>query len=175
MSSPITLHAPVHPTQPTAIRVARVVFNGSAQVGDGHVWLPTPSNWPRASENGATVATYGRIPIDVTCGAYLQARPALSAVKDVGAYLARIGGPDYTVRAGRYFRVRASAAEPVLRATAVGVLRVARNRYAGARIDVTFDPECAPEAVGARPLVDGLVHAVRGITADLRVAALARH
>jgi hypothetical protein len=82
------------------------------------------------------------------------------------------GGRGSTVRAGRLYRVRATGRdEPVPTAAAVGVVRVARHRYAGARIDVTFDPECPPASGRATRLVDALVTAVRRVTVDLRRTA----
>jgi hypothetical protein len=173
MSSRVSLHRPVHARRPTRIAVKNGAFGGSGgQTATGWVSLPAPSAWPRTSIDGRPLATYGPIAVSPTCGAYLVAHPVQVAVKHPTSYVNGVGGRGSTVRAGRLYRVRATGRdEPVPTAAAVGVVRVARHRYAGARIDVTFDPECPPASGRATRLVDALVTAVRRVTVDLRRTA----
>jgi hypothetical protein len=170
MSSRVSLHRPVHATRPTRIAVNHGLFGGSGgQTATGWVSLPAPSAWPRTSIDGRRLATYGPVAVGRSCNAYLMAQPVEVAVKDPASYVNRVGGPGSTVRAGRLYRVRATGGdEPVPTAAAVGLVRVARHRYAGARIDATFDPECAPGSGRATRLVDALVSAVRRVTVHLR-------
>jgi hypothetical protein len=173
MSSRVSLHRAVHATRPTRIAVDHELFGGSGgQMATGSVSLPAPSAWPRTSIDGRPLATYGPIAVSPTCGAYLVARAVLVAVRDPASYVNRLGGPGSTVRAGRLYRVRATGRDqPVPTAAAVGLVRVAHHRYAGARIDATFDPGCPPASGRAAPLVDALVTAVRRVTVHLRSTA----
>ena len=131
--------------------------------------LPTPAAWPRTSLDGAILATFGPVPVSAGCAAYVVAQPVLVAVRDPGAYIDRVGGLGQTVRRGRWFRVRAASAPFFPSAAAVGVVRVARNRYAGARLDVSFDPECPGAAARASALDDALARIVRRVAVTLQL------
>ncbi len=72
------------------------------------------------------------------------------------------------MRSGRWYRVRATTAPMYAGATAVGIRRIARNRYAGARVDVAFEPECGPAAARDRALDDALARVVRRAAVGLQ-------
>ncbi|MCW3049529.1 MAG: hypothetical protein JWO74_3813 [Solirubrobacterales bacterium] len=170
MSSRVSLHRPVHARRPTRMLVENGIFGGSGgQLATGWVSLAAPQAWPRTSIDGRPLATYGPIPVGRGCGAYLVAHPVQVAVRDPTSYVNGVGGRGNTVRPGHLYRVRATGRdEPVPSAAAVGLLRVALHRYAGARIDVTFDPECPPASGRATRLVDALATAVRGVAVHLQ-------
>jgi hypothetical protein len=170
MSSRVSLHPPVHAARPTRMAVDNGVFGGSGQTG--WVSLPAPRAWPRTSIDGRHLATYGPIVVSPSCGAYLVAHPVQVAVKDPASYVNGVGGPGSTVRTGRLYRVRATGEDQAVpTAAAVGLRHVARHRYAGARIDVTFDPGCPPASGRATRLVDALATAVRHVAVHPRSTA----
>jgi hypothetical protein len=172
MSSRVSLHPPVHPTRPTRLAVDNGLFDGSSQTATGWVALPAPRAWPRTSIDGRRLATYGPIAVSPSCGAYLVAHPVQVAVKDPASYVNGVGGPGSTVRAGRLYRVRATGGDQLVpTAAAVGLRRVAGHRYAGARIDATFDPGCPPASGRATRLINELATAVHHVAVHLRSTA----
>jgi hypothetical protein len=171
MSSPVSLHDPVAAGAPTAVPVpADHVFAGSSQHARGTLTLPAVAGWPRTSLTGSPVPSFGPIVVGPGCNAYLVGDVVLAAVRRPSGFLATVGGPGDTVRAGNGFRVRASeASERYLHATAAGLRRVGRHRYAGLRLDATFDPECDAAAPRTPAFLDGLAQAVRGLRAKVRL------
>jgi hypothetical protein len=160
----VTFSPPVLSARPTRISVQNVIVTGSRppQIASGTVALAQPRDWPRTSEAGASLATFSPVPISGRCDASLIARAVVVAVRDPVAYLARAGGAGDTVRAGRWYRVRATRGEfPAPSATAIAMRRIDRHRYAGARVDVRFEPACPQDAARDPRLIRDLLHAVR--------------
>jgi hypothetical protein len=173
--SRVTFSPPVRSARPTRIGLHSVLVTGSrpAQAASGTVALAQPRDWPRTSEAGASLATFSPLPISPGCHASLIASAVVVAVRDPVAYVARVGGAGDTVRAGRWYRVRATRGEFLTpSATAVAVRRIGRHRYAGARVDVRFEPGCPQGAAHDRRLIDDLLRAVRGARTALRLSAV---
>ena len=173
--SSLILHAPAHPTHPTRLLATNGLFDGSPQLAAGTVWLPAPRVWPRTSNAGSRLATFGPVAVSAGCNANLFAQPLLRAGRDGDAVLAGVGVAGDTVRAGRGYRVRATTADAFAASiTAAGLVRVAANRWAGLRIDALLDPECPPVAARTRSFIDALARVVRGATPHLRITRLQR-
>jgi hypothetical protein len=141
---------------------------------EGALLLRVPKSWPRTSPRGSDPTTFGPLRVG-GCTAYAYAWTIGVATSDPARYVAEAGGPGETVYAGsagtRRWRVRATVASAQRPwATAIGIVRIGRRRYAGARFDMLFSPRCGPEAAREPQLLAALRRGVRDLVVRGRVA-----
>jgi hypothetical protein len=175
----VSLTPGVHTTGPTRLSLTHRIVSGSGQRLRGSVAFTPPRAWRRTSADGASPAAFGPIAITARCNAYLLVQGVAVAAGDPRAYVDAIGGPGNTVASGRRgsprWRVRASAAtDDVTRTAAIGIARIAQHRYAGVRVDVHFDPDCAASAARSSKLIPGLTRLARDLSVHARLRRTAR-
>jgi hypothetical protein len=171
----ITLRPPTPTRGPVHVNLATTSVSGAvAEHLTGSLVLPTPRGWPQTSEAGAAPATFGPLQIGARCRASIVAQPIGLATSAVATYVAQVGGVADTVASGRSglsrWRVRATrAAELYPAITAVGLTRIARHRYGGARVDVQFSPNCPATAARSPALLGAVRHAISSETVHAHV------
>jgi hypothetical protein len=168
----VSLAPPVRTSRPIRIAVGGATVRGTARERlTGSLLLRVPKSWPRTSPRGADPTTFSPLHVG-ECTAHADTWIEAAATSDPAAYVAAAGGASDTVYTGvrgtHRWRVKATtAAAENPWATAIGIERIGRHRYAGLRIDITFSPRCGP-AVARDP---GLLSALRRAVRDLAVRA----
>jgi hypothetical protein len=139
------------------------------------VSFTAPWAWPRTSRDGSVLPTYGPVRLGGNCTVNILAELDLVAVRALTlptlrtAGVGGLGQADPVASDIGPARAWAVVIEDPHFVKAVGLVRVARHRYAGLRVYVRLYPTCTPAASRDRALLRGVRKIVSRVAARITI------